>query len=100
MSLSKFNPRTIVLLLFVLLIGAIRVITNFDTHLSPIVSFLPSAPWLYLVALILPDNGSLLAFHSCRCLPAISFYLLPFLINTGMGCSMAAGTGHMALLRS
>lgn len=41
MSLSKFNPRTIVLLLFVLLTGAIRVITNLDTHLSPIANFSP-----------------------------------------------------------
>lgn len=41
MSLSKFNPRTLVLLLFVLLTGAIRVITHLDTHLSPISNFSP-----------------------------------------------------------
>lgn len=41
MSLSKFNPRSLVLIVFVLLTAAIRVVTNLDTHLSPIANFSP-----------------------------------------------------------
>lgn len=41
MSFSKFNPRSIVLILFVLLTATIRIITNLNTHLSPIANFSP-----------------------------------------------------------
>lgn len=41
MSLSKFNPRSIVLILFVLLTAVIRVVTNLDSRLSPIANFSP-----------------------------------------------------------
>lgn len=41
MSLSKFNPRSLVLLLLVLFTAAIRVVTHLDTHFSVIANFSP-----------------------------------------------------------
>ena len=41
MSLTKFNPRTAVLLLFILLTATIRVIFNFSDHISALANFSP-----------------------------------------------------------
>ncbi len=41
MSFIKFNPRTVLLLVFVTAIAAIRVIINFDTQISPLANFSP-----------------------------------------------------------
>ena len=41
MSFIKFNPRTVLLVVFVTAIAAIRVIINFDTQISPLANFSP-----------------------------------------------------------
>ena len=41
MSFIKFNPRTAVLLLFIILIAAIRVVFNFNHEISPAANFSP-----------------------------------------------------------
>jgi len=41
MSLTKFNPRTLVLLLMIIIIGALRVIFNFNYAISPLANFSP-----------------------------------------------------------
>ena len=41
MSLPKFNPRTLILILFVIVTASIRVISNLDSHLSPLTNFSP-----------------------------------------------------------
>jgi hypothetical protein len=41
MSFIKFNPRTVLLLVFITAIAAVRVIINFDTQISPLANFSP-----------------------------------------------------------
>lgn len=41
MSFIKFNPRTVLLLVFISAIAAVRVIINFDTQISPLANFSP-----------------------------------------------------------
>ena len=41
MSFIKFNPRTILLLVFITVIAAVRVVSNFDTEISPLANFSP-----------------------------------------------------------
>jgi len=41
MSIIKFNPRTAVLLLFIILTAAIRVVFNFNYEISPAANFSP-----------------------------------------------------------
>src|SRR5215216_5680211 len=41
MSLKKFNPRTIVLLLIIIAVAALRLLTHFTDHLSSISNFTP-----------------------------------------------------------
>jgi hypothetical protein len=41
MSFIKFNPRTAVLLLFIILTAAIRVVFNFNYEISPVSNFSP-----------------------------------------------------------
>ena len=41
MSLIKFNPRTIVLLVFIAATAAIRVVFNFNAEISPVANFSP-----------------------------------------------------------
>ena len=41
MSFIKFNPRTVLLLVFITAIAAVRVMTNFDTQISPLANFSP-----------------------------------------------------------
>jgi len=41
MSLIKFNPRTIVLLVFITATAAIRVVFNFNAEISPVANFSP-----------------------------------------------------------
>jgi hypothetical protein len=40
-SFIKFNPRTVLLLVFITAIAAVRVIINFDTQISPLANFSP-----------------------------------------------------------
>jgi hypothetical protein len=41
MSFIKFNPRTILLLVFITVIAAVRVVSNFDTEISLLANFSP-----------------------------------------------------------
>jgi hypothetical protein len=41
MSFIKFNPRTILLLVFITIIAAVRVVSNFDTEISLLANFSP-----------------------------------------------------------
>jgi hypothetical protein len=41
MSIPKFNPRNAVLLLFIVLVAALRLATNFSTQLGPLAVFTP-----------------------------------------------------------
>jgi hypothetical protein len=41
MNVAKFNPRTVVLLIFIAIIAAIRIIFNFNYDISPLANFSP-----------------------------------------------------------
>lgn len=41
MSFIKFNPHSVLLLIFITAIAAVRVIINFDTQISPLANFSP-----------------------------------------------------------
>jgi len=41
MTLTKFNPKTLVLLLIIIIIGTLRVISNFNYEISPLANFSP-----------------------------------------------------------
>src|SRR5215207_11121587 len=41
MSLNKIDPRTIIVLLMIIITGAVRIVFNFSPEISPIANFSP-----------------------------------------------------------